>query len=125
MFAKPLTLPPMLIAICVAASFPEHNIKPYNKSLYVIISPVFNPSLEPPILAACLHTSTFSSMLVIFSNITIAVIILVVDAMGTSLFSFLPQITILLVLSYITAYFEFIFGSFAPFALVISSSNQT
>lgn len=89
------------------------------------MSPVFNPNLDPPTAAACLSTSIFSSKLVTFSSITIAVIIFVVDAIGTCLFSDFPQITVLLALSYITAYLEFIFGVLASFAFVISSSSHT
>ena len=64
----------------------------------VILSPVFKPSLEPPVFAAFFETSTVSSRLQ-FSIIIVAVIILVVEAIFTLLYSFFPYNIFLLNLS--------------------------
>ena len=56
---------------------PDTNISPYNKSLTVILSPVFQPNLEPPVAAAFLSTTT-TLFKFAFSKIIIQVIIFVV-----------------------------------------------
>lgn len=54
--------------------FRDFNNKPYNKSFIVILSPVCSPSLDPPVIAAFLDTST-TSVKFVFSSTIIAVII--------------------------------------------------
>ena len=109
--AKPLISPPAYSASATAASFPERSINPYNKSRAVILSPVFNPSLEPPVPAAFLEISIVSLRLH-FSIIIVAVMILVVEAIFFLEFSFLPNNTLLVFLSITTQARELTSGSF-------------
>ena len=109
-FANPSTLPPICSARAMAASFPEHSIKPYNKSLTVILQFVDNPSLEPWIPAALLDTVTILDKSLSFSITIIAVIILVVEAIFLISHSFLPNKIAPVERSMTTAALELIFG---------------
>ena len=111
-------LPPTYSANATAASFPDLNINPYNKSLTVILSLAFNFNLEPPVPAAFADISTMFFKLV-FSITISAVIIFVVDAIFVFVVSFFPYNIALLCLSITTANLEFIFG-FSVASLAVS-----
>ena len=96
--ANSFTLPPTCSANATAASFPDLSISPYNKSLTLALSPLFSPNLEPPVPPAFALTVTVSFKSA-FSNMTIVVIIFVVDAMADLTSSFFPIIILFEILS--------------------------
>ena len=90
----------------------------------VILSPVFKPNLEPPVPAAFFETVTvwLKSQ---FSIITVAVMILVVEAIFTLLYSFLPNIIFLLFLSKTTQERAFKLSEFPSLAKLMSKLNKS
>ena len=98
------------MAKATAVSFPDFSISPYNKSCTVILSFTFNPNLEPPVPAAFLSIVT-TSVKSAFSSTTIAVIILVVLAIGTCFSPFFSYKIVLEALSKTRPILAFNFGS--------------
>ena len=91
-FANSSLLPAIYSASATAASFPDLINKPYSNPSTVILSSFFSPSLDPPVPAAFESIVTISDKSLQFSSTTIAVIILVVDAIAVCLFSSFPYI---------------------------------
>ena len=84
---KSSVLPQRCSASATAASFPETNNNPYSRARTEIFSPVERCIEDPVVVAAFLLTVTVS-VKEQFWEIMIAVIILVVLAIGTGVWAF-------------------------------------